>query len=304
MMDALTPKDDISQVVILLDANPYFWGEKSSRGANRAETTSFTFDRFMEHVLLFINSIFLLNQANRVVVIGTGATSCAYLYDSQGIEVAANARSARAVKKQSAVEKITQKLEDFVAKEAVCDLNQGMEDTRYSLLSGSLSMALCYIQKVLRGPPPHPRPRILCLQGSPDAPPQYIAVMNAIFSAQRSLVPIDACVVGDQTSAFLQQATHITGGIYQKPATPEGLYEYLAMVFATDLYSRKFLQLPGASAVDFRASCFCHKKSIDMGFVCSVCLSIFCKGQRTCTTCNANFAPNKSSAAAQKPKAS
>ncbi|KAL3689497.1 hypothetical protein R1sor_015806 [Riccia sorocarpa] len=303
------PQDDISQVVILLEANPYFWGERISRAANSAETTGFTFDRFLEHVLLFINSLFLLNQANRVVVIATGATSCAYLYDSQASEVAANARTARAVKKQSVVEKITQKLEDFMSKEAVCDLNQGMEDTRYSLLSGSLSMALCYIQKVLRGAPPHPRPRILCLQGSPDAPPQYvtlpyIAIMNAIFSAQRSLVPIDACLVGDQPSAFLQQATHITGGIYQKPSTPEGLFEYLAMVFATDLYSRKFLQLPGASGVDFRASCFCHKKSIDMGFVCSVCLSIFCKGQRTCTTCNANFAPNKPSATGQKPKAS
>lgn len=47
--------------------------------------------------------------------------------------------------KQSTVEKITQKLEDFMSKEAVYDLNQGMEDNRYSLLSGSLSMALCCI---------------------------------------------------------------------------------------------------------------------------------------------------------------
>ncbi|KAG6555997.1 hypothetical protein Mapa_001937 [Marchantia paleacea] len=301
-MDGLNPTDDISQVVLLLEANPYFWGGKSN-GAHSTGPANFTFDRFLEHVLLFINSLHLLNQANRIVVIATGATSCAYLYDSNAAELSENVRSARGAKKLSVVERITQKLEDFMSKEAVYDLNQGMEDNRYSLLSGSLSMALCYIQRILRGPSPHPLPR-----GTPDAPPQYIAVMNAIFSAQRCLVPIDACIVGNHHSAFLQQATHITGGIYMKPPAPEGLFEYLSMVFATDLYSRKFLQLPRASGVDFRASCFCHKKSIDMGFVCSVCLSIFCKGQRTCTTCNAIFAPNKqpnpAAAAAQKRKAS
>ncbi|CAM6096529.1 unnamed protein product [Calypogeia fissa] len=288
-MDGLDVTDDVSHVVILLEANPYFWGGKTGNGSSSTASDGFTFDKFLEHVFLFINSILLLNQANQVVVIATGATSCAYLFDSSESDVSDTARSRVSTKKQSTVEKITQNLEDFMSKEAVYDLNQGMEDNKYSLLSGSLSMALCYIQRVLRSPSPRPQPRILCLQGSPDASPQYIAVMNAIFSAQRSQVPIDACIVGSANSAFLQQATHITGGIYLKPPWLDGLFEYLSMVFATDLYSRKFLQLPRASGVDFRASCFCHKKSIDMGFVCSVCLSIFCKGQRSCSTCGATF---------------
>jgi len=131
--------------------------------------------------------------------------------------------------------------------------------------------------------------QILCLQVSPDAPYQYISVMNSIFSAQRNGVPIDACVIGSQNSAFLQQASHITGGIYMKPPQPDGLFEYLMMIFATDLFSRRFLQLPRPAGVDFRASCFCHKKTIDMGFVCSVCLSIFCKHHQTCSTCGATF---------------
>ena len=33
---------------------------------------------------------------------------------------------------------------------------------------------------------------------------------------------------------------------------------------------RQSLALPHAADVDFRASCFCHKRLIDMGFVCSV----------------------------------
>lgn len=29
--------------------------------------------------------------------------------------------------------------------------------------------------------------------------------------------------------------------------------------------------------VDFRVVCFCYRNVVDMGFVCSICLSIFCE---------------------------
>jgi hypothetical protein len=62
--------------------------------------------------------------------------------------------------------------------------------------------------------------------GSPDAPSQYVAVMNAIFSAQRAEVAVDALVLGAD-SAYLQQAAHLTGGLYvhavsSGSAAPEG----------------------------------------------------------------------------------
>ncbi|KAK6128206.1 hypothetical protein DH2020_038050 [Rehmannia glutinosa] len=118
---------------------------------------------------------------------------------------------------------------------------------------------------------------------------RYVAIMNSIFSAQRSMVPIDSCVIGSQHSAFLQQASYITGGVYLKPQLLDGLFQYLSTVFATDLHSRCFLQLPKPAGVDFRASCFCHKNTIDMGYICSVCLSIFCKHQKKCSTCGSVF---------------
>ncbi|KAL2139740.1 hypothetical protein VTI28DRAFT_4749 [Corynascus sepedonium] len=39
----------------------------------------------------------------------------------------------------------------------------------------------------------------------------------------------------------------------------------------------ELLVTPSADAVDFRAACFCHRNVIDTGYVCSVCLSIFCE---------------------------
>lgn len=67
------------------------------------------------------------------------------------------------------------------------------------------------------------------MQGE-DVPAQYIPTMNAIFAAQRSGVVIDACYLGSSQSAFLQQAAHLTGGVYLRPARPAGLLQYLLTV--------------------------------------------------------------------------
>ncbi|KAF3336115.1 general transcription factor IIH subunit 3 isoform X3 [Carex littledalei] len=272
-------QDDASLVVALLDTNPFFWA-----------AASLPFSEFLQHVVPFINSLLLLNQLNRVVLIATGTSSCGYIFDSGEANSNANANA----NANALCSGIIKKLEDFVGKDSKIAKgpNGNGDATRpaiSSLLSGSLSLALCYIQRIFRSGARHPQPRILCIQGSPDGPEQYVAVMNSIFSAQRSMVPIDSCIVGTQHSAFLQQASYITGGVYMKPQQLDGLFQYLAAVFATDLHSRNFLRLPKPVGVDFRASCFCHKKTIDLGYVCSVCLSIFCKYHKKCSTCGSEF---------------
>lgn len=157
-------------------------------------------------------------------------------------------------------------------------------------LAAALSMATCYCNFIQsRGNATSGAPRILCLQGSEDSSTQYIATMNAIFSAQRAGIPIDSCVLGDADSAFLQQAAHITGGLYAKPRRGGALLQYLLSIFSADTHSRKFLQLPNQRGIDFHASCFCHKRQVDAGFVCSVCLSIFCDERMHCPTCGADF---------------
>jgi len=100
---------------------------------------------------------------------------------------------------------------------------------------------------------------------------------------------VDSCVLSQQDSSFLQQASHLTGGIYLKPQHIGGLLQYLLGSFLADQNIRKFLNLPTLTRVDYRASCFCHKRAIDMGYVCSVCLSIFCTFKAVCSTCGEKF---------------
>ncbi|KAF1989284.1 transcription factor Tfb4 [Aulographum hederae CBS 113979] len=169
--------------------------------------------------------------------------------------------------------------------------------------------------------------RILIVSVSGDLASQYIPVMNAIFAAQRLRIPIDVLKLAGDT-VFLQQACDATGGIYMNPSgdktnqksedvemtdigdgnghangappshlqgNPQGLLQYLMLAYLPDPFICRMLIPPTTSFVDFRSACFCHRRVIDIGYVCSVCLSIFCDegmallagegGEGRCLTC-------------------
>jgi transcription initiation factor TFIIH subunit 3 len=151
-----------------------------------------------------------------------------------------------------------------------------------------------------------PDPRILILSVSPDASNSYIPVMNSIFSAQKLVstthVPPpripnlhpenhDRCVQDFRPdSVFLQQAAYLTGGSYIYLEHREALLQYLIVRSLPRLIpsqlTKRFLDVILAYALDsqnhhrsngrqdgLRAACFCHKHVVDVGYVCSVCLS-------------------------------
>ncbi|GLG98672.1 Uncharacterized protein GBIM_05280 [Gryllus bimaculatus] len=101
-------------------------------------------------------------------------------------------------------------------------------------------------------------------------------------------ITIDVCSL-DQDLGLLQQGCDITGGLYLKIPQLQGLLQYLLWVFLPEPPIREKLVLPPPVKVDYRAACFCHRELIDIGYVCSVCLSIFCKFSPICTTCHTVF---------------
>ncbi|KAK5947384.1 RNA polymerase II transcription factor B subunit 4 [Knufia obscura] len=109
-----------------------------------------------------------------------------------------------------------------------------------------------------------------------------------------------------QTSTvFLQQASDATHGIFilahltPTPSTtptttniaPTSMLTYLLTSFLPTPTSRLHLITPTRVDVDFRAACFCHRNIIPIGYVCSICLSIFCEeslealNKEGCLTC-------------------
>ncbi|EAU37075.1 conserved hypothetical protein [Aspergillus terreus NIH2624] len=131
---------------------------------------------------------------------------------------------------------------------------------------------------------------IVSVSGSSDSAHQYIPMMNGIFACQRLHIPIDVCKLSGD-AVFLQQASDATKGVFMSLAEPRGLLQYLMMAFLPDQRSRKHLVLPTRVDVDFRAACFCHRRVVDVGFVCSICLSIFCEPPENgdCLTCGTHL---------------
>lgn len=113
---------------------------------------------------------------------------------------------------------------------------------------------------------------------------------------------IDTCVLAAEDSTHGQQAALLTGGLYLRPIDQASLLQYLLVrsfeqclplqvdsgdhspsmllvciptqsLFIVDTQTRQFMNMPHQADVDYRAACFCHKKAVDIGHVCSVCLS-------------------------------
>jgi transcription initiation factor TFIIH subunit 3 len=146
-------------------------------------------------------------------------------------------------------------------------------------------------------------PRILLMQASEDRSRDYNAFMNCAFCAAKHNVVVDGCFIpntsGSSTSsAFLEQACDLTGGVFLAPSGAAqvggALTEVLLSVFLAPRTCRASLNLPAINKVDFRARCFETGEIVDIAFVCNQCLSIFKKKPKEiCPTCQAHIKASK-----------
>lgn len=164
--------------------------------------------------------------------------------------------------------------------------------------STALTRAMCYLNRVQKGLflPGNSAARVLLVGGSPEVPAQYVPIMNSVFAAQKMKVPIDFCYVAASDISFMQQASQITGGVYLRLDRPGAMLQYLLSHFSMDAASRAFLR--SASSNDGKVPCFCHRRCINLGYVCSVCLSIFCEKMEKCRTCGTVYAVKAAGGAA------
>lgn len=133
--------------------------------------------------------------------------------------------------------------------------------------------------------------RILIVSASDALDTNYIAIMNAIFAAQKMKVPIDVAKLGRMDSPYLQQAADATKGVYLHITEPKGLIQTLSTAYFIEPCLRSVVILPTNTNVDYKASCFVLGKPVDIGYVCSVCLCIMSTVPQlgTCPTCKSKF---------------
>ncbi|KAG5519420.1 hypothetical protein PMAC_002047 [Pneumocystis sp. 'macacae'] len=277
-------EDDISNLlVVILDTNPFGWDTLSEY---------ISFDSAIKEILVFLNAHLSSNQSNDLAVLASHTNFVQYLYPSVQASSEDNEKILEKNKEDQSFQKsnmyrpfylMNKQIKDNL-KKLIDEANQQDEDTPSTMIGGSLCMALAYVNRAMRNANKNrQKARILIISVSSDITFQYVPIMNCIFGAQKK--------IGGDT-IFLQQASDATKGIYLHLDKPKSLLQYLLMIFLPDQRVRQHLALPLQLNVDFRAACFCHKKILDIGFVCSVCLSIFCVIYPKCLTCDTIFDKN------------
>ncbi|XP_017307316.1 general transcription factor IIH subunit 3 isoform X2 [Ictalurus punctatus] len=250
----MASEDEISLLVIVVDVNPIWWGQQSQR------QPEFTLSKCLDAVIVMANSHLVMTRTNKLAIIASHCQENHFLYPSKY----------------------------WKAGEASGDHVSGPGDGKYELLSVADDVIADEIRNLMSRTGRDLKSRILVIKAAEDCALQYMNFMNVIFAAQKQNVLIDACVL-DSDSGLLQQACDITGGLYLKIPQKTALAQYLLWVFLPDADQRSQLVLPPPVHVDYRAACFCHRNLIEIGYVCSVCLSIFCNFSPICTTCETAF---------------
>ncbi|KAL4223453.1 General transcription factor IIH subunit 3 [Mactra antiquata] len=275
-----------SLVVIILDTNPAWWGRQSNHG-----NPKLSLSKCVDSLMTFANSHLMMNHLNKIAFIAAHSNFSHFMYPKrQQREVTDIDTNIGEINdgKYELFDRMNNQIKDEI--KSLVLKNMEVEFENDSLIAGALSMALCYIHRMEKEKPIGVKmtSRVLVVKASEDNPAQYMNLMNTVFTAQKQNVVIDACIL-DNDSGLLQQACDITGGVYLKIPQPQGMLQYLLWVYLPDPSTREQLTLPARVQVDYRAACFCHRNLIDIGYVCSVCLSIFCSFSPICSTCQTTF---------------
>ena len=290
-----------SLLTIILDTNPHAWNLLSS---------TLPLSTLVANLLVFINAHLAINNSNQVAVIASHSDSARFLYPTTHDDLQLPHGHTNDIQndanKYRPFSQLEQALTTNLRALLATTTSEHLKTSTSTMLSGALTLALTYMAKAtLNDParagdgsydstntagafttatadgtsqPSHTglQSRILILSVSGDIADQYIPIMNSIFACQRLAIPIDILTLSPHSNPeFLQQAADATGGVYmalgQRVA---GLLQVLMMGYLPDATARLNLIKAGESeGVDFRAACFCHRNIVDLGYVCSICLS-------------------------------
>jgi len=154
----------------------------------------------------------------------------------------------------------------------------------------ALTMTLCIINRDLKDRSSSTTAtRIVLVTATPIPAYDFVTCMNCAFAAQKFDIVIDVLDYSQSSTPELLQLVHHTNGWFVNLSPKDGqqgsLAHALLYYFVAPSSSRTSLNAPSCPATDMRTICFCHQKLISIGYVCSVCLYVFCEKKNECSAC-------------------
>jgi Transcription factor Tfb4 len=94
---------------------------------------------------------------------------------------------------------------------------------------------------------------------------------------------------------YLQQATQKTRGVYLPVENPtKAMIQLVLQTLVMSKSQRDTFKMPYLTATRFSGSCSCHDETVELAYVCSACLAIYCQRGRkensgTCDFCKEKY---------------
>ncbi|RWS00216.1 general transcription factor IIH subunit 3-like protein [Dinothrombium tinctorium] len=240
------------------------------------------YEKWLNAIIAFCNSHLLLNANNKLTVIATGCEHNTIIYPVDREENGNETIPGQYPLFSTVTRVICSQIKQLVSKARYSlEKAERAEDIPQSLMAGAIGIGLLKINR-LKSEVDSSRVAIVtaCNDNSTLFNSQYMNFMNVFFTAQKMNVVVDACIAvsnnnyeQDINLSILQQGCDLTNGLYLKISNVSAFLEYLLWTLLPDAETRKKLLLPTQKKISYKAACFCHRNLIDIGYVCSVCLS-------------------------------
>lgn len=197
-------------LVVVLDINPHQLLFARQSGS---------FSQVLNSVMSLLSQHMMLHPTNQVALVASHSSGCTFLYPDQTQE-----DSELVLRQQDGQYEMFYHLETVIKEKVVqvMEKDKGVHNNE-CLLSGALTQALCYVNKVQSSRHESEKfsPRLLVMSSTGDTAAQYINFMNVFFTAQKMNIPVDCCMLL-QDSGLLQQAATSPGDCTSRWSSCQG----------------------------------------------------------------------------------
>ena len=188
----------LKHLLLIIDLNPLYWSDKISTNS------TLNFKQYLNIIGQFVNAYIAFDIDHRLTVIGCSNSDTTFLYPDATRESSINPT----IIKSNMFEQLF--MIDQILEQNIKEFLEHAEPSQTpsgSMLTMAITQALCYVNRLNRETPIGEKNhyRILIIQTSNDTSKQYMNFMNAVFTAEKLNVPIDGCILTNDSS-LLQQA--------------------------------------------------------------------------------------------------
>ncbi|KAI6197008.1 hypothetical protein M3Y94_01174500 [Aphelenchoides besseyi] len=259
----------MSSTVVIVDCNACNWGALSEKWPNKQELLK----RMIAAVIVYANTHLSLSVNNNLMVIGAGTPlNNRVLYTSEFSQK--NVRNAEIL--------------DLSIRSALQAAAEGQENFSRTNYSSSLAIGMCYLQRLKRESK-NTIGRMVIINLSEESFGEQARLMNLFLSAQQLDLKIHVCSL-EKTNPLLRQACDISAGVHRQVEKIEHVLQFLIRyALGNSKTAQNLFVLRNHERIDYQTACYCHNKTLSLGFVCSVCLAVHCQRLSKCAACGTEF---------------